>query len=350
MTKKSLTRRDFLKLGSLAMTSLTFRRFFPPPPEEQVFEDFKLGRVTTQSINVLREPSFESETVDYRFRDEIIRIYAELTPPDGPAYNPHWYRIFGGYVHSAWVQMVEINHNQVIEQVPETGKLTEITVPFTQPYRFLSSGWEVVPDFYLYYQSAHWITDLVEGPDKQPWYQITSELGNDQYYAPATHLRPIPYEEIAPLSEDVPPEDKHIEVSLQWQTLTAYEGGQPVFQTSISSGIRSSSTTNGYPTMTPVGRHYVQVKMPSKHMGVSRLTDNSGDRALPGVPWTIFFAEGGYAIHGAYWHNNFGWRMSRGCVNSRYDMAKWLFRWTNPVVREGEWERRGLGTRIEVLE
>jgi lipoprotein-anchoring transpeptidase ErfK/SrfK len=32
------------------------------------------------------------------------------------------------------------------------------------------------------------------------------------------------------------------------------------------------------------------------------------------VPWTQYF-HNGEALHGAYWHNNFGHPMSHGCVN-----------------------------------
>jgi hypothetical protein len=90
-------------------------------------------------------------------------------------------------------------------------------------------------------------------------------------------------------------------------------------------------------------------------MGTSRLTDSLGDRALPGVPWTAFFAEGGYAIHGTYWHNNFGLPMSRGCINMRNSEAKWLWRWVNPawdpeVHSSADWEVRGLGTPVIVTE
>jgi hypothetical protein len=41
------------------------------------------------------------------------------------------------------------------------------------------------------------------------------------------------------------------------------------------------------------------------------------------------------ALHGAYWHNNFGTPMSHGCVNLRNEDAKWLYDWTDPVVPEG---------------
>ena len=96
--------------------------------------------------------------------------------------------------------------------------------------------------------------------------------------------------------------------------------------------------------------------MPSKHMGETRLTDDLGDPSLPGVPWTMFFAEGGYALHGAYWHSNFGAQMSRGCINLSMEDSLWLFRWTTPVWRPEEvvdlsgWEVRGRGTRVDVVE
>jgi lipoprotein-anchoring transpeptidase ErfK/SrfK len=35
----------------------------------------------------------------------------------------------------------------------------------------------------------------------------------------------------------------------------------------------------------------------------------------------------GYALHGAYWHNNFGHPMSHGCVNLPVDVSKWMFEW-----------------------
>jgi len=61
--------------------------------------------------------------------------------------------------------------------------------------------------------------------------------------------------------------------------------------------------------------------MPSKHMGSvagGEEVEEQGGFTLPGVPWTSFFkSPGGYAMHGTYWHNNFGLQMSHGCVNLR---------------------------------
>jgi lipoprotein-anchoring transpeptidase ErfK/SrfK len=36
-----------------------------------------------------------------------------------------------------------------------------------------------------------------------------------------------------------------------------------------------------------------------------------------------------WALHGAYWHNNFGHTMSHGCINMRQVDAEALFNWAD---------------------
>jgi lipoprotein-anchoring transpeptidase ErfK/SrfK len=57
--------------------------------------------------------------------------------------------------------------------------------------------------------------------------------------------------------------------------------------------------------------------------------------SLPDVPYTMYFYQG-YALHGTYWHDNFGQPMSRGCVNLSIDNSKKLFEWAAPVIPLGE--------------
>jgi lipoprotein-anchoring transpeptidase ErfK/SrfK len=102
-----------------------------------------------------------------------------------------------------------------------------------------------------------------------------------------------------------------IEVNLSDQTLTAWQGDQAVLYTSVSTG------TSAYPTVT--GRYSIGTKYTAQ-----RMTGPGYD--LPGVPWVMYFF-GGYAIHGAYWHNNFGTPMSHGCVNMETSDAQWVFSW-----------------------
>lgn len=107
---------------------------------------------------------------------------------------------------------------------------------------------------------------------------------------------------------------RYIEVNLTNQTLTAWQGDAAVLHTSVSTG------TSATPTVT--GRFSVGTKYTAQHM-------SGPGYSLPGVPWVMYF-YGGYAIHGTYWHNNFGTPMSHGCVNMRTDEAAFLYNWAPP--------------------
>ncbi len=104
---------------------------------------------------------------------------------------------------------------------------------------------------------------------------------------------------------------KWIEIDLSEQRIFAHEGQQTVLKARVSTGI------SRYPTIR--GRFKVYAKYRSTRM-------RGPGYNLPAVPWTMFF-RGDYAIHGAYWHNNFGRPMSHGCINMKPAEAKWLFEW-----------------------
>ncbi len=339
----SISRREFLKLGALAAASLAA----PPLRSLSSLQSTQLGRVAYDS-GVFDAPRLHATRVGNRSRDTLLDIEYSLNPLTGPAYNSLWHRISEGYVHSAWIQPVKNELNHPLTSIPESGMLFRVSVPFTQPYRYSTqAGWQAVNQFRLYYESNHQITGLREGPDGEPWYLITEPWEGTQYYAAATDLQPIPAVEFAPISVDVPSSKKHIEISLVTQQLTAYEGDQIVLRIPISSGVQNSSGS-GLPSETPKGTFNIYSKLPTKYMGDNRLAENLGDRYLTGVPWTMFFIEGGYAIHGAYWHNNFGAPMSHGCINVRPDHAQWLYRWTTPEAGSADWEVTGHGTRVVV--
>jgi hypothetical protein len=309
-----------------------------------------MGRVTIEAINCYQEPSFRSDRITRVRRDEIIWLYDEFNSPYGPLHNPKWYRIESGYIHSAYIQRVELQRiNIPLRTIPKDGILGEITVPYTPTFRILRNGnW--IPLYRLYYGSVHWITGIEVGPENDEWYRLTDHRINVDYYIRAKHVRPIPAAEYHPLSPYLPPEEKLILISISDQTLRAYEGEKVVLQTKISSGLHDKKVEEGeIPTDTPIGNFYVLLKMPSRHMGDGVLTDELDAYELPGVPWTMVFHELGYALHGTYWHNNFGTPMSHGCVNLRTSAAKWLFRWANPYYLAEDYYKRGRGTRVRVV-
>jgi len=321
-----------------------------------------LARVAVKQVDVRARPNDQAPIVGNRFKDQVLQIYEELRPPDAPKfYNTLWYRVWGGYVHSARLQIVSIRLNEPVPWVPPAGQLCEVTVPFTTAYQpNKQTGWAQWRGSRLYYSSTHWVTDVERGPDGGPWYKIVNELSDSEiYYVPAAHLRLIKPEEFSPISRDVPSEKKRIEVSLREQTLRAFEYDELVLETRISSGIPTRNSTQGeHPTATPPGKHVIYSKLPSKHMGSvagGEEVEASGGFTLPGVPWTSFFlSPGGYALHGTYWHNNFGLQMSHGCINMPNEDALFIFRWSTPIFdpfkieSPADWEVTGHGTPVIV--
>jgi len=335
---------------------------FPRSPEQP---QGMLARVATRQVDVRARPDDTSDIVGNRFRDQVIHIYEELRPPDAPKfYNTLWYRIWGGYIHSAHLQRVAVHLNTPERYVPPGGHLYEVTVPYTTAWQYnkWSQDWAPWRGSRLYYSSLHWVTGIEAGPDGQPWYQVTNELSDSEiYYVPAEHMRSVQPQEWAPLATNVPPEKKRIEINLSQQTLRAFEYDQEVYTARISSGIPNSRLfKDELPTATPQGKFNIYSKMPSKHMGSvagGAEVEESGGFTLPGVPWTSFFKiPGGYALHGTYWHDNFGLQMSHGCVNMRNADARWIFRWTTPVfdpykiASSRDWEMTGNGTTVIVYE
>ncbi len=105
--------------------------------------------------------------------------------------------------------------------------------------------------------------------------------------------------------------EKWIDVNLTQQSVTAYEGQTPVHTAPASTGT--------WRTPTVVGTFTIYAKYAS-----TRMSGPGYD--LPNVPYTMYFYRG-YAIHGTYWHSNFGTPMSHGCVNLPTPDAEWFYNW-----------------------
>jgi lipoprotein-anchoring transpeptidase ErfK/SrfK len=113
-----------------------------------------------------------------------------------------------------------------------------------------------------------------------------------------------------------PNSDRSIVVSLSQQALWVYEGGEVIDSTYVSTGTEKFAT--------PTGLYYVNTKVDSQTMeGVL-----GGEYYnVPDVPYVMYFTDRGHAIHGAYWHDNFGSVMSHGCINLPLDIAAWMYNW-----------------------
>src|SRR6266540_1747308 len=119
--------------------------------------------------------------------------------------------------------------------------------------------------------------------------------------------------------------EKWIEVSLDEQKLRAWEGNKLVMEFPISSGKWAP---------TPKGTFNIWLKTRSQSM-IGGSQELGTYYNLPNVPNNMFFYQG-FALHGAYWHNNFGQPMSHGCVNEPLASAAQIFDWAGPVVPAGQ--------------
>jgi len=160
------------------------------------------------------------------------------------------------------------------------------------------------------------------------WIRYPDRVAKDWYVA----------EEFVRVFESIGPEDlegatttsKRILIDRSEQKLYAYEGDNLFMEASISSGLDL--------TPTPRGAFTIYRKTPSRYMQgpLPGISDQYYD--LPGVPWNLYFTKEGGAIHGAYWHAEFGRQWSHGCVNMPLDTAQELYEWaslgTTVVVRD----------------
>lgn len=118
--------------------------------------------------------------------------------------------------------------------------------------------------------------------------------------------------------------ERWLDIDLSEQTLVAYVGDTPVFATMISTGRPGHST--------PTGVFRLSRKVAERTM--NSMADSDDSYSVAKVPWTAYF-ETGYALHAAYWHDNFGHRKSHGCVNLSPLDARSLYAWTAPLVAPG---------------
>jgi hypothetical protein len=146
---------------------------------------------------------------------------------------------------------------------------------------------------------------------------------------------------VVPPPADLAPGEKWIDVDLSEQTLVAYEGDRPILATMVSTGKEDFDTPTG------------TFRIKSKHIATTMdgNTASDGPYSIEDVPWTMYFFRS-YALHGAFWHRQYGIARSHGCVNLSPIDAQFLFGWTLPALPPG-WHgvtarRDNPGTRVIV--
>ena len=160
------------------------------------------------------------------------------------------------------------------------------------------------PFLYRYTRVYIYATVVVDGYN---WYQIGEAQWVHQFKV--AKLLPV----AKPAEVDT---EKWVSVDLYEQVAIAYEGDRPVFATLVSSGLEEWPTNEGV--------FHVYVRFTRTLMSGAYYQPDF--YYLQEVPWTMYFDDQ-IALHGAYWHDGFGFRRSHGCVNLSVTDARWLFQW-----------------------
>ncbi len=333
----SVSRRYFIKLAlaaagvSALLPRLHARAHYPSPPEtgDEVVDRnawVLMGRAI-HTVTFYEQPAVTAQRLAVRRRDQSFSILGEVHAPFS-AHNDLWYVTPLGYVHSAWVLPVRVYPPQrFIRNIGEWGFWGQVSTVYTEA--FAEPSLEAEKKYRFYGGTVYHVVDAFEDERGTGWYKVYDEFpptSPTHQWVLARDMRRIPRAEMAPIRPFVG--RKRIEVSLDERQLVCYEGDEVVFTTPVAPGL-------GGEMGTPTGEMAVILKQPSRHMsnrpypGGPPTIGSVFD--LPGIPWNTFFDLSGTAIHGTYWHNDFGIPRSHGCLNVSCEAARFIYRWTHPI-------------------
>lgn len=220
-----------------------------------------------------------------------------------------WYQIN----HGEWVRANDLTMTEISEFLG-----VEVNLQPERPF-----GWVVLevtpsdepdgepnPDFaklprYTFFE----VFDAIEGEENWLWYDIGGGRWIRQTFVSLVELSERPAE--------VGPNDFWTQVDLYEQTFAAYEGNRMVYASLISSGLNRWPTHEG---LFQVWDRHTATKMSGAEGKIDYYF-------IEDVPHTMFF-DNDIALHGAYWHNRFGYKHSHGCVNMPPRAAEWVYIWS----------------------
>lgn len=292
------------------------------------------GRITATTA-VRAVAGLNQEVVEWLAPNTVLPLFEEIRAEGSNPRNDLWYRVNGGFVYTSTVQpikpyrMPEEVTEITTEIDEEPGFWAEVIVPYTLARSRPSGPGVLLEDgtpVYHFYASVHRVIGIETDEAGYLWYKVYDDKPRTPpVYVLARHMRRIREKELDPIRPEA--RDKRIVVTLDEQRIDCYEGERLVFSTLTSSG--------GEGFETPKGEHAVVYKQPSRHMYSDPEFEAFSDPNffdLPGVPFNIFFTTLGHAIHGTYWHGDYGRPRSHGCLNVTPEAARWMFCWVDPYV------------------
>lgn len=284
-----------------------------------------------QVAQVFKEPELAADSLlterTYAYMDDDIFIYPEPSTAVPPLYSVGkgflyvtiygqveqdgqlWYRINPGqYAQAQGIHLVRAS--------PFNG--VELTRPPARPFGWVvqekrpSREPGVEPDL----ATPKWrrytfleVFDAAVDDEGWIWYDVGGGNWLRQTQVGLVDANPRP--------AGVGPGEFWVEVDLYEQSFAAYEGDRMVYAGLVSSGLNRWPTHEG---LFQVWSRHLEVKMSGAEGKVDYYF-------IEDVPHTLFFDED-IALHGAYWHDWFGFKHSHGCVNMPPRDAEWVYNWS----------------------
>lgn len=131
---------------------------------------------------------------------------------------------------------------------------------------------------------------------------------------------------------DLGANERWLDIDLSTQTAVLFEGTRAIYATLISTGKTHSNKDQDHST--PTGEWRIREKHITATMDGDGTAAGDMPYSIEAVPYVMYFHKS-YAVHGAFWHENFGVKMSHGCINMAPLDAKYVFFHTDPPVRQG---------------
>jgi hypothetical protein len=356
--KRSFSRRDFLKLAGVGLGALAFRPFnyksldalYAPKRLPQFPNSEIIGRLVDQT-DIRSRPT----------NDPLLNTSIGTLPADTPIpwerevigtavglTNQKYLETPQGYIWSSRVQPTRNLPNTPITAIPagQPGFWVEVTVPYVDltlegtvasPWMQDHITYNFPPRVYYGRQNNGFVEYRWNEGDQGHGYGYGPY--GEFFWLDGAGVKVLTEEDVAPISPDVDPAQKRIIANVTYQTLSCFEGNTEVYFCRMASGQVYDPLTGAISDefATPVGELLTHWKIISKNMTAG---DAQTGYSTPAVPWNTFISGEGVAIHGAFWHNDFGERRSHGCINVKPEDAKWIFRWTTPYISLAQSEQR----------
>ena len=290
----------------------------PTPPEDSLYNDVSYARVNDLT-NVYSEPTTAGGSIR-NLGDGYL--WSTVTGPFAGDDGNMWYLMNQGeYIRAQDARVYPISQFAGVEVNNQPER------PF---------GWMVVDYWYSDEPGAEPAEDAIKLPrytfvevydavkDDQDW--IWYDIGNGRWMR-QTYLSLI---NVTDMPESLADDELWVDVDLYEQTFAAYEGRRMVYAGLISSGLSQ------YGWDTDEGLFQVWDRWEETKM--SGAEDKVDYYFIEDVPYTMYIDRvTEIALHGAYWHDRFGYKHSHGCINMSPYEAEWVFNWSQDGDSEYFW-------------